>query len=146
MRRGQTVLRGAALWALTSVLLACGGGPIAIKGRVLDDKGTAIKGAEINTEPATDTVQTTGQGYFVLSRRLSDEGDPLPLEPGTYTIQVRMLGFADAEVQVKVESGDVVLPSITLLTKELDVGDTAPDASDEKENTMDDSSTPTNGT
>jgi hypothetical protein len=146
MRKIQMAWRGVALLGLAGILAACGGGPIAIKGRVLDDKGTAIKGAEINTDPITDTVQTTGQGYFVLSRRISEGGDPLPLEAGSYTVQIRMLGFADAEVKVTVESGDVVLPSVTLLPKELDVGDTAPDALDEKPTDMDSSNTPTQGT
>lgn len=138
-------LGAVALAALATLATACGGGPIALRGRVLDDKGTPVKGAEIETEPATDPAQTNAQGFFVVNRRITEEGEAVPLEPGDYVVRVRMLGFDDAEVRVKAEGGEQSLPPISLAPKSLDIGDTAPDTLDETPTDMDSSSTPVNG-
>lgn len=105
--------RALGLLVLAGALSACGQPPV-LRGRVLDHKGTPVKGAEISTDPPTDTAQTSGWGFFAISRRLTDEGDPLPIEPGAYTLHVRGFGFADAEVLVELDSGVVVLPPVQL--------------------------------
>ncbi len=123
-----------------------GGGPTVIAGRVVDHKGTPIAKAEVFTEPETDLTMTNNRGFFNIRQALSDLGESKPIEPGTYRIKVRKFGFEDLTFEVLVDGGEAKLAQdLVLKPRTPDIGDTAPDPTQEQEVAPDDMSTPITG-
>ncbi len=136
-----------ALLVATVCLLstACGGGPISLGGRVLDDTGAAIKKAEVSTEPETDVVVTNSRGYFILRQRINEVGETEPIKAGVYRLVVRKLGFQDLAIEASVEGGPVRVADLRMKPRTLDIGDTRPEQLEENEVEPDQSSTPKAG-
>ncbi len=140
------MLRSALLLSLLGLCAtACGGGPLVISGRVFDDQGTAISKAEVVTNPETDIAVTNQQGYFSLRQQIDEMGDTKPLSAGTYVVQIRKFGYEDVSIDVKLEKGELKLPDIVMEPRTLDVGDAAPDVTEERALDTDEGSTPTSG-
>ncbi|MSP71903.1 MAG: carboxypeptidase regulatory-like domain-containing protein [Myxococcales bacterium] len=128
-----------------SVLAACGGGPISLTGRVLDQKGAPVAKAEVFTEPETDVVMTNNRGFFTLRQRLNDSGEAEAIKSGDYKIKVRKFGFNDAAFAVKIQGGPTKVPDLVLSPRTPDINETAPDPTLEKVFQNDDMSTPVQG-
>lgn len=126
-------------------LVACGGGPISLGGRVVDHRGTPVPKAEVSTEPETDVVVTNSRGFFVLRQRINDLGETEPIPANTYRIMVRKFGFEDLDFEVTVEGGQTRVDDLILKPRTPDIGDTAPEALEEKEIAPDESSIPKTG-
>lgn len=126
-------------------LVACGGGPISIGGRVVDHRGTPVSKAEVATQPETDVVVTNSRGFFVLRQRINDLGETEPIPGGTYRIMVRKFGFEDLDFEVTVEGGQTRVADLILNPRTPDIGETAPEALEEKEIAPDESSIPKTG-
>ena len=139
------VLKGLALSMLLGLLSACAGGPTTIKGRVVDHIGSPIAKAVIQTEPPTDTVFTSNRGYFVLRQRLDDLGDAKPILAGDYQIRVNKSGFEDMVADVKVEGGPTQITDLIMQPRTLDVGEAAPEETEEREVSPGDTSVPKSG-
>ena len=127
------------------LLVACGGGPIAMMGRVVDHRGTPVQKAEVVTEPQTDLVVTNSGGYFVLRQRINERGETEPIPKGVYRIHVRKFGFEDLHFQVKAEGGPVKITDLIMKPRTPDIGEAAPEVLPEEERTKDDSSIPMTG-
>lgn len=143
--RAPTVQRAGRLLAFIGAaltLVACGGGPISIGGRVVDHRGTPVPKAEVTTLPETDVVVTNTRGFFVLRQRINDLGETEPIPPGAYRIMVRKFGFEDRNFEVEVEGGQTRVEDVILNPRTPDIGDTAPEALEEKPIESDDASTP----
>lgn len=126
-------------------LVACGGGPISIGGRVVDHRGTPVQKAEVATQPETDVVVTNSRGFFVLRQRINDLGETEPIPAGTYRIMVRKFGFEDLDFEVTVDGGQTRVADLILQPRTPDIGETAPEALEEKEIAPDESSIPKTG-
>lgn len=131
--------------AAAVTLVACGGGPISVGGRVVDHRGTPVPKAEVSTMPETDVVVTNSRGFFVLRQRINDLGETEPIPPDTYRIMVRKFGFEDLDFEVTVEGGTTRVADLILKPRTPDIGDTAPEALEEKEIAPDESSIPKTG-
>lgn len=136
------MLQGAVFGAL---LTACSAGPTQIKGRVVDHRGAPIAKAVIQTDPPTDTVFSSSRGFFVLKQRLNDLGDAEPIQAGEYQIRVTKTGFEDMAADVNVEGGPMQVSDLIMQPRTLDVGEAAPDETQEREVTSGDSSIPVQG-
>lgn len=135
----------ALLLLAAGVLTACGGGPISIGGRVIDHRGTALPKAEVFTQPETDVAVTNTSGFFVLRQRINEVGETEPIKPGVYRIVVRKFGFEDVAFEVTVEGGKTRVADLVMKPRTPDIGDTAPDVTEERETEPDEGSTPTTG-
>lgn len=131
--------------AAAVTLVACGGGPISVGGRVVDHRGTPVPKAEVSTMPETDVVVTNSRGFFVLRQRINDLGETEPIPPDTYRIMVRKFGFEDLDFEVTVEGGTTRVADLILKPRTPDIGETAPEALEEKEIAPDESSIPKTG-
>lgn len=127
------------------LLVACGGGPITIGGRVVDNRGTPVPKAEVSTQPETDVVVTNSRGFFVLRQRINDLGETEPIPAGVYRIMVRKFGFEDRNFEVSVEGGQTRVEDVILQPRTPDIGETAPEAIEEKPVDSDAASTPKTG-
>lgn len=127
------------------VLAACGGGPISIGGRAVDNRGTPVAKAEVSTQPETDVVVTNSRGFFVLRQRINDLGETEPIPPGVYRIMVRKFDFEDRNFEVNVEGGQTRVEDVILQPRTPDIGETAPEAIEEKPVDSDAASTPKTG-
>lgn len=128
------------------LVTGCGaGGPTIIAGRVVDHKGTPVQKAEVFTEPETDVTMTNSRGFFSLRQRLGEFGESKPIEPGVYRIKVRKFGFEDLIVEVKVEGGPTKVSDLVLQPRTPDIGETAPDPTQEQAVEPDNASTPITG-
>jgi TonB-dependent receptor len=88
------------LFALCSVLARSSpaqGSKGAISGRVSDESGGALVGAQITLAPKVVTTVTDSNGQFFLN----------DLEPGTYTVTINYVGFAAFTKTVQVSAGQV---------------------------------------
>ncbi len=126
-------------------LIGCGGGPIAIMGRVVDHQGTPVQKAEVVTEPQTDLVVTNSGGYFVLRQKINERGETEAIPQGVYRIHVRKFGFEDLNFQVKAEGGPVKVTDLMMKPRTPDIGEAAPEVLKEEERTQGDTSVPTIG-
>jgi hypothetical protein len=131
--------------ASAGLLAACGGGPIAISGRIVDHLGTPIPKAEVVTEPQTDLVVTNSKGFFVLRQRINDLGETEAIAPGVYKIVVRKFGFQDLAFAVTVQGGPSKVPDLHMSPRTPDIGETAPDVLTEEERAPDETSVPNSG-
>jgi hypothetical protein len=139
-------MRILSLVALTGLLTACGATPISIGGKVVDHRGSPVGKAEVQTEPETDIVQTNDRGFFVLSKRLNDLGETEPLRPGVYRVKVRKFGFEDLDFEVTVEDdGPAKVSDLVLQPRTPDIGETAPEVTEERQITPGDTSVPVSG-
>lgn len=125
--------------------VACGGGPISIAGRVVDHRGTPVAKAEVASQPATDIVVTNTRGFFVLRQTITDMGETAPIGPGKYLITVKKFGFQDLTFEVAVEDGPSKVDDLVLQPRTPDIGETAPDVTEERETQPDEGSTPKTG-
>lgn len=139
------MLRFALIALAASTLLACGGGPISIGGRVIDHRGTPVPKAEVATAPETDVVVSNTRGFFVLRQRINDLGETEPIPPGTYRIMVRKFGFEDLDFEVTVDGGQTRVKDLVMKPRTPDIGETAPEALEEKETAPDEASIPKTG-
>ena len=129
--------------ALTAA--ACGPGPVTIAGRVVDHRGTPVTRAEVVTTPETDVVVTNSRGFFVLRQRINDLGETEPISAGEYTVKVRKFGFDELGFKVVVEGGPNRIADLALQPRTPDIGETAPEVSEERETAPDEGSTPKAG-
>ena len=123
----------AQLWllvGLTMMLVACSGGPITIGGRVVDNRGTPISRADVETRPETDSVVTNSRGFFVLKQRLNDMGEAIPIPAGSYRLVVKKYGFEDVELVVNVDGGKTRLKDLIMNPRTPDIGEAAPDVTE----------------
>jgi hypothetical protein len=136
-------MRSVFIVGLAAFLSACGG-PILIKGRVVDERGSPIEKAIVQTVPPTDTAFTNTRGFFLLQRRLTQSGDAAPIEAGTYTIEVAKTGFETASATVNAE-GALQLSDLVMLPRTLKTGEAAPTVTRERKLGAGDGSTPIPG-
>ena len=101
-----------ALWILSFVsLVSFVVKPVAaqtasVTGTVVDQTGGTLPGATVQITGTTNAVTTSGSGGQYTFRNVA---------PGTYVIEVRLIGFAPAIREgVTVGSGDLTVPAITL--------------------------------
>jgi len=87
---------------------------VSIRGRVIDSDGTPIQRAEISTTPATDVVISNSEGYFVLSKRISDSGESESIKSGRYRVTVRKFGFGEHNVTVTVTGGQAHIDDLVM--------------------------------
>jgi hypothetical protein len=80
---GWSHLRRAAAPALAALVLASSAAAQTTEGRVVDEQGIGVPHAEVQVLPTGVPVLTTPRGDFTLGE----------LDPGTYTIRVRRVGF-----------------------------------------------------
>ena len=135
-------VRAAALLLVLSLAPACGGGPVSIGGRVLDDQGAAIAKAEVTTRPETDIVITNSKGFFILRQRITDSGETEPIGPGTYELLIRKFGFEDLTRSIKCEGGKLRVPDVVMNPRAPDIGESAPDVTEEVETDPGETSSP----
>jgi TonB-dependent receptor len=76
----------------------------AVNGRVVDDSGGALQGAKVVLQPAGVTTATNDQGEFSI----------LGLAPGTYTVNVSYVGFADFSKEVTVTAAQTLRVEVGL--------------------------------
>ncbi len=124
---------------------ACGGGPIAIRGRIIDHQGAVVTKAEVITEPETDVVVSNSRGFFILRQRINDLGETESIQPGVYRIKVRKFGYQDLAFEVKAEGGAIKVADLVLQPRTPDIGEAAPDVTEEKELQPDNGSIPNSG-
>lgn len=74
------------------------GGKGAIAGRVSDQSGGALVGAQVTLAPRVITTVSDAQGQFLIT----------DLEPGSYTVTVTYVGFSTFTKTVQVSAGQVV--------------------------------------
>jgi hypothetical protein len=132
---------------LVSVLLltGCGAGPTLIQGRVVDQSGLPMGKAEIETSPQTDLAVSNSRGFFVLQKRINDQGEAEPIVAGVYHVQVRKFGFEPVSFEVHAEGGRVKVADVVMQPRTLDVGDAPPSVTVEPKLGADDGSTPVSG-
>jgi hypothetical protein len=139
--RGYVLVAG----LISLLMLACGGGPITIGGRVVDNRGTPIPRADVETRPETDSVVTNSRGFFVLKQRLNDMGEAIPIPSGTYRLVVKKYGFEDVEFVVNVDGGKTRLKDLIMNPRTPDIGEAAPEVTEGPAATRGGTSTPTTG-
>ena len=123
----------------------CGGGPIVIKGRVVDVQGSPIYKAAIHTRPDTDDILSNSRGFFRLDRSITEDGRTAPIKAGVYKLAVRKAGFKDRELTIKVKGGNYRVKDLVLEERKAEFEDTAPDPGVEKKIHPDDTSAPKQG-
>jgi TonB-dependent receptor len=69
----------------------------AISGSVTDSSGSVLQGAQIEVQPSVGTIAAGDQGLFYVNA----------LNPGSYTVTVKYVGFSDFTKTVTVTSGQV---------------------------------------
>src|SRR5579885_1529088 len=82
-----------------------------IAGQVTDAGGGVLQGAQISVEPGGSTAVSNAQGRFFITG----------LNPGSYTVLIKYLGFADFAKSLEVKAGETALadalgrlPSVTI--------------------------------
>ena len=128
-----------------SVAVGCGGGPISIKGRVVDARGAPISKAEVATTPETDVVVSNSRGFFVLRQRITELGETEPIKAGVYRLLIRKFGFKEMGIQIKVQGGNNRVKDLILEERTAEFDDTAPDPGAEKKVRPDETSAPKQG-
>ncbi len=98
--------------------------PTVLVGRVVDEKGNAIPGAEIWTSPYTAEALTGDDGVFRISRRKtaaegSQEARDEPLFGGEYEVYARRKGYGVERVVASAESfQENRVPELRLATED----------------------------
>lgn len=133
-------------WVLTFIaailLVGCGGQPVSMVGRIIDETGSPIPKAEVFTEPGTDLVLTNPKGLFVIRHRLNDLGETEPIPPGVYTVRVRKFGFEELGFELKIEGGANKVEDMVMKILTPDIEETAPDPTADQEREADEASVP----
>src|SRR5712664_3233006 len=75
-----------------------------ISGRVTDNSGGVLQGAQIELQPRNVSLASNGQGEFFIN----------DLEPGNYTIAVTYVGFKASTTQVTVVTGQTANVEVKL--------------------------------
>src|SRR5216684_9055280 len=75
-----------------------------ISGRVTDNSGGVLQGAQIELQPKNVSLASNGQGEFFIN----------DLEPGNYTIAVTYVGFKASTTQVTVVAGQTANVEVKL--------------------------------
>lgn len=103
MRRvGVLIIAIGTLVALPGILEAQSAG--SIRGRVTADDGRALSGAQVILEGTTRGTLTNPQGQYLL----------VNVPAGSYTVQVRQIGYSVGEAQVSVAAGAAATRDFTL--------------------------------
>ncbi|MCA9558151.1 MAG: carboxypeptidase regulatory-like domain-containing protein [Myxococcales bacterium] len=139
------MLRPLMLAGVALLAVGCGAGPVSIGGRVVDHRGTPIQKAEVVTEPETDVSLTNSRGFFVLRQRITEIGETAPIPPGEYTIKVRKFGFEELAFRVAVEGGPTRVEDLVMQPRTPDIGEAAPEVTEDPERAPDEASTPKSG-
>lgn len=106
--------------SVAAFLVACGGKPVII-GTVLDDDGQPLAGAEVKTEPVTDTRVSNQKGQFYIEGVLGADAQPTPLPAGTYKlIVVKLPDYETTEQMVDVDGETRV--TVKLQQKQVEIG------------------------
>src|SRR5690606_18769353 len=88
------------LWMYASQAVVSSGLQTAVvKGRVVDDAGTAVAGATVTVKNTTVATSTDASGTYTLTN--------VPL--GAQTVTVSMIGYSSVEQSLTVTAGDNVL-------------------------------------
>jgi hypothetical protein len=144
MKRLKSKHANAALGALTAMfMLACGGGPITIHGRLVDNTSAPLHRVEVASEPDTQLALTNERGQFALTQRVND-GSPIP--PGTYTLTFVKDGFKDLVREIVATGGRVDLAEVMMTPLTAEVGPASPEPTKQVKPTSDTTSTPVKGT
>ncbi|MEE2787832.1 MAG: carboxypeptidase-like regulatory domain-containing protein [Myxococcota bacterium] len=130
---------------MASVFIACGGGPISIKGRIVDERGAPISKAEVATKPETDVVVSNSRGFFVLRQRITDLGETEPIKAGIYRLLVRKFGFKDTSIKIRAQGGKLRVQDLILKERTAEFVDTAPSPGEEQKVRSDETSPPKQG-
>ncbi|HEX7048925.1 MAG TPA: TonB-dependent receptor [Longimicrobiales bacterium] len=80
-----------------------------LRGRVTNEVGAALSGAEVVLTAAERSTFTRADGSYVLTE----------LEPGTYTIEVHMIGFRSATAEVTLAAGQQAVRDFSLVSDPL---------------------------
>ena len=75
-----------------------------ISGRVTDNSGGVLQGAQIELQPKNVSLASSGQGEFFIN----------DLEPGNYTLAVTYVGFKAFTTQVNVVAGQTANVEVKL--------------------------------
>lgn len=75
-----------------------------IGGRVVDDQGAPLGGAQVAIPGTTMATQTRSNGDYVLPR----------VPPGTHSVQARLLGYRPDSARVEVAAGQRTIQNFTL--------------------------------
>ena len=133
------------LLVVVGLLAACGAGPVALVGRIVDENGAPIDKAEVFTEPDTDIVLTNRRGFFTLRQRINDQGEIEAIPSGVYLVKVRKFGYEDMTVEANVQGGPNRLDDLVMAPRTPDISETAPDPTAEPERAPDETSNPIQG-
>ncbi|MBU1897332.1 carboxypeptidase-like regulatory domain-containing protein [Myxococcota bacterium] len=125
-------------------ILACGG-PVEIKGKVVDNQGTVIDRAEVTTEPETDMILTNSRGFFIIRSKINQLNEPEEITPGKYLIKVQKFGYENFSAEVEIQKGENVVKNLILLPKTPDIGEASPEEMEEKQIKAGDTSVPIPG-
>ena len=129
----------------SALLMTACARPVTIRGQVFDAQLNPIKGAAVETVPATDTVTTNRKGYFFLRQILNDEGEPLAIPAGKYQLRITKDGFEEVERTITVEGGETRLARDTMKERVAEVLPTPPTVTPHGDFTNHDVSTPIGG-
>src|SRR5690554_8018390 len=103
MRRvGVIIIAIGTLIALPGFVEAQSAG--SIRGRVMADDGRPLSGAQVILEGTTRGTLTNPQGQYLL----------VNVPAGSYTLQVRQIGYATGQAQVSVATGGAATQDFTL--------------------------------
>lgn len=116
-----------------------------IVGRVVDEAGAPVAGAEVDTTPESDSRKTNRDGHFAIEGTPNADGTLGPLAGGRYTIRARKLpDYLDVEVPVVVDGKTTV--ELRLPVRRADMGDpTTPEPIEDKPKESDALGTPNDG-
>jgi len=125
-------MRTGAAWAIVWValsLMACGGGPIVLKGRIMDASGTPLSRVQVHTDPATDSVISNERGHFVIAQKITEVAPPQAtksnkrkvvlgtISPGTYRVRVTKDKYHEQWITVELTGGEYQLGEVVLAPK-----------------------------
>jgi hypothetical protein len=96
---------GVAIASLVAVGSARAQGTGEIRARVLDDAGAPVVDAQVELSPGSRRALSEDDGAFIFTQ----------LKPGSYTLQVRRIGYQPLTVKVDVANGATAAPAIALV-------------------------------
>lgn len=105
MRRAARTLAGLAIAAVCAVATARAQGTGEIRSRVLDEAGAPVVDAQVELAPGPRRALTENDGGFSFAQ----------LKPGSYTLQLRRIGYRPQTISVDVGAGATASPAITLV-------------------------------
>ena len=104
MRVARTFV-GVTIAAVFAIAPACAQSTGEIRSRVVDDAGAPVADVQVELAPGPRRALTEDDGGFVFAQ----------LKAGSYTLQVRRIGYRPQTVKVDVGAGATASPAITLV-------------------------------